>query len=53
VPILYYDNKAIINIILRLKDYPKTKYIKIRYFYIQNNIVLARKLKLEYIPRTD
>jgi hypothetical protein len=53
VPILYCDNEATIDIILRLKDYLKTKHIKIRYFYIQNDIVLAGKLTLEYIPRTD
>jgi hypothetical protein len=53
VPILYYNNKATIDIILRLKDYLKTKYIRIRYFYVRNNIVLAGKLTLEYIPGTD
>jgi hypothetical protein len=53
VPILYCDNKATIDIILRLKDYLKTKHIRIRYFYVQNDIVLAGKLKLEYIPGTD
>ena len=53
MPILYYDNKATIDIILWLKDYLKTKYIKIRYFYVRNDMALASKLRLEYIPRTD
>jgi hypothetical protein len=53
VPILYCDNEATIDIILRPKDYPKTKHIKIRYFYVRNDMVLAGKLKLEHIPGTD
>jgi hypothetical protein len=53
VPTLYCDNEATIDIILWPKDYLKTKYIKIRYFYVRNDMVLAGKLKLEHIPGTD
>jgi ABC-type transporter lipoprotein component MlaA len=53
MPILYYDNQPTIDIIHNLKHYSKAKYINIRYFYVQNDIVKAGRLQVEHIPREN
>jgi hypothetical protein len=46
IPTLYYNNLRGINLIKDIKFYNKAKYIKIRYFFIQNNIVQRNRLRV-------
>ena len=39
IPTLYYDNLRGIDLIKDMKFYNKAKHIKIRYFFIRNNMV--------------
>jgi hypothetical protein len=44
IPILYCDNQGTIDTIHNPKNYPKTKHIKICYFFIRNDMVKAGRL---------
>ena len=46
IPTLYYDNLGGINLIKDTKFYNKAKHIKIRYFFIQNDIVQRDRLRV-------
>jgi hypothetical protein len=41
---LYYNNLGATQLIKDIKFYTKAKHIKIRYFYIRNNIVQRNRL---------
>ena len=49
IPTLYCDNLRGINLIKDIKFYNKAKHIKIRYFFIQNNIVQRDRLRVQAI----
>ena len=50
MPILQYNNLGRIDLIKDTKHYNKAKHIKIRYLYIQNNIMQRNKLQIKHIP---
>ncbi len=49
IPTLYCDNQPTVDIIYNPKNHPKTKHIKIRYFYVRNDMVRTGRLKIEHI----
>jgi len=49
IPTLYCDNQPTLDIIQNPKNHPKTKHIKIRYFYVQDDMVRTGRLKIEHI----
>ena len=44
IPTLYCDNLGATQLIKDMKIYTRAKHIKIRYFYIRNNIVQRNRL---------
>ena len=46
IPTLYYNNLRGIDLIKDIKFYNKAKYIKIHYFFIQNNMVQRDRLRV-------
>jgi hypothetical protein len=53
IPTLYYDNLGATQLIKDTKFYARAKHIKIRYFYIRNDMVRRNRLRIEHIPSKD
>jgi hypothetical protein len=53
IPTLYYNNLEATQLIKDTKFHTRAKHIKIRYFYIRNDIVQRNRLQIKHIPSKD
>ena len=52
--VLYYDNQAAISFVLDARKFHlKAKYVKIRYMFVRDDIVVRNRLKIEGILGED
>ena len=53
IPTLYCDNASGVDVVHHPKHHSKSKHIEIRYFFIRNDMVARRRLKVVHIPGDD
>jgi hypothetical protein len=53
VPTLYCDNKGAVQLAKTNKFHKRAKHIEVGYFFIQNNMVLRKRLNIMGIPGVD